>query len=74
MIEGIGFRHSFALISLEEVKVHLEAHQKAGHLVPDYALERIEREMKVETFRRKRRRMMRSSVCLDRKEKYVGEM
>ena len=69
LIEGIGFHHSFALVSLEGVKAHLEAHLEAGHLVPDYAFERVAREMKVEAFRHKRRRTMRRSVCLDRKEK-----
>lgn len=67
LIDGIGIHKSIALVSLEEVKAHLEAHQEAGHLVPDYAFERIEREMKVEAFRCKRRRTMRSSVCLNRK-------
>jgi len=62
LIDGIGFHHSSAFWSLEETKAHLEAHQEAGHLVPNYAFERIERELKVEAFRRKRRRMMRSSI------------
>ena len=66
-MDGIGFHKSIALVSLKEVKAHLEAHQEAGHLVPDYAFERIEREMKVETVRRKHRIRMRSSFCLNRK-------
>ena len=57
-----GFYKADAFVSLKEVKAHLEAHQAAGHLVPDYAFERIEREMKVEAFSRKHGKTMRSSL------------
>ena len=66
VMEGIPFHRSIALVSLEEVKAHLEAHQEAGHLVPDYDFERVERElakeMKLEPIRYERKRKMRQSI------------
>lgn len=44
----VDFSGSVVRESAEEMRAHLLAHRSRGHLVPDRAIERLEREMESE--------------------------